>query len=96
MKNNSIDAMDAEDVEYYKNANFPDDEWLPAEEIPWIKAYQEKKGIRRMYVPRKRSVTAKIDEDVLTWLKHGGRGYQTRMNAILRDAMIQSLQQQKA
>lgn len=37
MKNNDIDAMDAEDVEYYKNANFPDDEWLLAEEIPWIK-----------------------------------------------------------
>ena len=33
--------------------------------------------------------------DVLLWLKSQGKGYQTRMNAILREAMIRS-QQQKA
>lgn len=33
----------------------------------------------------------KIDEDVLTWLKEGGRGYQARVNAILRKAMQESL-----
>jgi uncharacterized protein (DUF4415 family) len=37
--------------------------------------------------PRKRSTTIRIDSDVLHWLKSKGRGYQTRLNAILREAM---------
>ncbi len=91
MKNKDIDAMDDEDIEYYKNANLPDDEWLPADQIPWIKAYQEKKGIRKMYAPRKKSITLRIDEDVLEFFKQSGRGYQTRLNAILRKAMQEQL-----
>ena len=30
--------------------------------------------------------------DVLAWPKGQGKGYQTRMNAILREAMLRSLQ----
>lgn len=88
-----IDAVDSEDYDYYsgKTRDLSAAEWKTADEVPWIKAYQEKKGIRRMYAPRKRSVTTKIDEDVLAWLKTGGRGYQTRLNAILRKAMQESL-----
>ena len=48
------------------------------------------KSIRKPGVPSK-SVRMKIDEDVLTWLKEGGRGYQARVNAILRKAMQESL-----
>ena len=33
---------------------------------------------------RKQSVSLRLDPDVLDWFKHQGRGYQTRMNAILR------------
>mgnify|MGYP006274900213 CR=1 FL=1 len=33
-----------------------------------------------------------LDTDVLVWLKSQGKGYQTRMNAILREAMLRSLQ----
>jgi uncharacterized protein (DUF4415 family) len=32
----------------------------------------------------KRQLTIRLDEDVLSWLKAKGRGYQTRINAILR------------
>jgi len=34
--------------------------------------------------PGKKQVTVRLDSDVLTWLKSQGRGYQTRINAILR------------
>jgi len=34
--------------------------------------------------PGKKQVTVRLDSDVLTWLKGQGRGYQTRINAILR------------
>ena len=37
--------------------------------------------------PTKQQVTVRLDADVLTWLKAHGRGYQTRMNRILRAAM---------
>ena len=43
---------------------------------------------RHLYRPVKQSTTVRIDADVLQWLKAKGRGYQTRLNAILRDAMI--------
>ncbi len=41
----------------------------------------------RFYRPIKQSTTVRIDSDVLHWLKSKGRGYQTRINAILREAM---------
>jgi len=45
-----------------------------------------------LYKPRKVTVTAKIDADIVAWLKQQGRGYQTRMNAILRQTMLRSHQ----
>ncbi len=37
--------------------------------------------------PPKRQLTIRLDADVLSWLKAHGRGYQTRINRILRAAM---------
>jgi uncharacterized protein (DUF4415 family) len=37
--------------------------------------------------PTKRQLTIRLDADVLKWLKAQGRGYQTRINRILRMAM---------
>lgn len=37
--------------------------------------------------PLKQQLTIRLDADVLTWLKSNGRGYQTRINRILRTAM---------
>ena len=42
------------------------------------------------YKPIKTHASVRIDADVMAWLKSQGKGYQTRMNAILRDAMIRS------
>lgn len=42
----------------------------------------------RFYRPVKQQVTARLDADVLAWLKAGGQGYQSRMNAILRRAIL--------
>jgi uncharacterized protein (DUF4415 family) len=35
----------------------------------------------------KQQLTIRLDDDVLRWLKSFGRGYQTRINRILRAAM---------
>ena len=47
-------------------------------------------GMRQgaFYRPVKTQITARVDADVLAWLKSQGKGYQSRMNAILRDAML--------
>jgi uncharacterized protein (DUF4415 family) len=37
--------------------------------------------------PAKTQLTIRLDADVLAWLKANGRGYQTRINRILRAAM---------
>ena len=37
--------------------------------------------------PVKRQLTIRIDADVLAWLKGQGKGYQTRINRILRVVM---------
>ena len=33
---------------------------------------------------RKKAVSIRLDQDILDWFRKQGRGYQTRMNAVLR------------
>ena len=33
---------------------------------------------------RKKAVSLRLDPDVLDWFKHEGKGYQTKINAVLR------------
>jgi uncharacterized protein (DUF4415 family) len=47
--------------------------------------------VMKLYKIRKAPITARIDMDILEWLKSKGEGYQTRMNAILRQAMLEDL-----
>jgi uncharacterized protein (DUF4415 family) len=42
----------------------------------------------QFYRPLKRQLTVRIDADVLEWLKSQGKGYQSRLNDILRTAMV--------
>jgi len=57
----------------------------PLDEAFWQNA---KRGV--FYKPLKISTTLRIDADVLAWLKAQGKGYQTRINAILRREMLAS------
>ncbi|WP_031231003.1 BrnA antitoxin family protein [Asticcacaulis sp. YBE204] len=45
----------------------------------------------RFYKPVKQQATVRLDADVLDWLKSSGKGYQTRLNAILRKEMLADL-----
>jgi len=45
--------------------------------------------IGRMYKPRKKRVTLRLDADVLAWFKKQGHGYQTRINRALRGVMTE-------
>jgi len=57
------------------------------EVLDWSKAEMGK-----FYRPPKKAVTMRLDADVLEWLKGYGRGYQTRVNMLLRHAMTSSRQ----
>lgn len=62
-------------------------------DIPPLTADFWKNAVRNpFYRPSKTHTTVRVDSDVLAWLKSQGRGYQTRLNAILRQAMIKDVQ----
>jgi len=68
-----LDAMSAAEIE---NVAEDDDEGAPMSDEEWARA-----EIRQ---PVKKPVGLKLDDDVLAWFKSQGRGYQTRINALLR------------
>jgi uncharacterized protein (DUF4415 family) len=43
--------------------------------------------VGKFYKPIKQQLTVRIDADVIAWLKTKGKGYQTRINQLLREAM---------
>ncbi len=57
---------------------------------------QTERAQGHLYRPIKKIVTARLDGDVLEWLKSHGRGYQSRMNAILRREMLLSIKPRAA
>jgi uncharacterized protein (DUF4415 family) len=52
--------------------------------------------VGKFYRPIKKPVTVRLDADVLAWLKAQGRGYQTRMNHLLRTAMQRQMRSKRA
>ncbi len=76
-------------------ARRPDSE-IDTSDIPELTDEQFKNAVRgRFYRPIKQQITARVDADVLAWLKSQGKGYQARMNAILRREMLASLKSQR-
>ena len=72
-------------------ADLPDDQ-IDTSDIPeWTDEDFAKAKRAEFYRPRKAQVTAMVDMDVLAWLKADGRGYQSRMNAILRREMLAAM-----
>ncbi|MEY0234235.1 MULTISPECIES: BrnA antitoxin family protein [Providencia] len=66
-----------------------DDSSINTSEIPELPIELWSQGQRgKFYKPVKTATTVRIDSDIIDWLKSQGKGYQTRMNAILRDAML--------
>ena len=46
--------------------------------------------IGKFYRPPKKPVTMRLDSDIIEWLESYGRGYQTKINFLLRHAMASS------
>jgi uncharacterized protein (DUF4415 family) len=69
-------------------AALPDDQ-IDTSDIPELPPEAWKDAVRgRFYRPLKQAVSMRLDADVIAWLKKRGRGYQTRVNSILRQTML--------
>ena len=68
----------------------PDDEIDTSDIPPTPDSFWNNAVRGKYYRPVKASTTVRIDADVLAWLRQHGAGYQSRINAILRDAMLRS------
>ena len=74
----ALNAMPDGDIDYSDIPPLSDEFWKNAVRNPF-------------YKPTKTLTTVRLDADVLMWLKSKGKGYQTRINAILREAMLREL-----
>jgi uncharacterized protein (DUF4415 family) len=77
-----LDAMTDEDI---AKAVAEDPDAAPLD-IDWTKA-------RLVLPPGKENVTLRVDRDVLAWFRATGKGFHTRMNAVLRAYMDAHKQQ---
>jgi uncharacterized protein (DUF4415 family) len=68
-----LKRLDAMPIDYSDIPEFDDEFFKNASVVDWP--------------PAKAQLTIRLDADVLAWLKSNGRGYQTRINHILRVAM---------
>jgi len=88
--NNKSTVMSDEriaELRQFKTKDFSD---CPIQTEEQLKEFKLKYPDARLYKPIKQVVQMRIDADVLEWLKQEGSGYQTRANAILRQAMLQA------
>jgi uncharacterized protein (DUF4415 family) len=70
------------------------DESIDTSDIPELTDEAWSAGVRgRFYRPVKQQITARVDADVLAWLKSQGKGYQSRLNTILRREMLASVEE---
>ena len=80
-----VAAMTEEEIEAAARA---DPEWEGLLDIDWSKA--------ELVMPRrKEAISIRLDDDVLSFFKNLGSGYQTRINAVLRHFVEQARSKRK-
>jgi uncharacterized protein (DUF4415 family) len=72
------------------------DDVIDTSDIPELTEKFWQNAVRNpFYRPVKQQLTLRLDADVIAWLRRQGKGYQTRANALLRDAMLGDLNAKK-
>lgn len=69
-------------------AALPDETIDTSDISPLTEAFWTNAVRNPFYRPVKQQLTVRVDADVLVWLRSAGRGYQTKLNDILRQAMV--------
>jgi uncharacterized protein (DUF4415 family) len=61
-------------------------------DIPRLSDNFFKNAVRNpFYRPVKQQLTVRLDADVIAWLRTKGKGYQTRLNRLLREVMLKEV-----
>ena len=74
------------EIKAFKNTNFSDCPVMTEEELKKLRPRHPE-----YFKPRKQAVQIRLDADVLAWFKGHGKGYQSKINAVLRDVMLQNM-----
>ncbi len=69
-----VEAMTDEDIE---RAMRDDPDWKDHMDIDWSKA-------RMVFPDKKKAISIRLDPDIIDFFQATGKGYQTRINAVLR------------
>lgn len=91
--NNPPPLSEQEKVELKALAALPDEDIDTSDISPLTEEFWKVAERGKFYKPLKKQITVRVDADVLAWLKSSGNGYQTRMNDILRQAMLKKSMQ---
>jgi uncharacterized protein (DUF4415 family) len=68
------------------------DRTIDFSDIPELTGDFWKNAVRNpFYRPVKKQITLRLDADVIAWLRRGGKGYQTKANALLRQLMVKEV-----
>lgn len=68
------------------------EEQIDTSDIPELPPGAWKNAVRgKWYRPVKQAVSLRLDADVLAWLKAKGAGYQTKVNGLLRERMLEEI-----
>ncbi len=68
------------------------DSGIDFSDIPPLKDSFWENAVRNpFYRPVKQQLTVRVDADVVAWLRRQGSGYQTRLNKVLREAMLKDI-----
>ena len=73
------------EIKAFKNKNFSDCPVLTKEELIKLRPRHPE-----YFKPKKQAIQIRLDADVLAWFKSYGQGYQSRINAILREVMLKN------
>jgi uncharacterized protein (DUF4415 family) len=99
MKGKSMSKLSAEQRKKLEKLAAKPDSEIDFSDIPEVREIPSAAVIGKFYRPQKTAVTIRLDADVVAWLKATapeGEGYQTRINAYLRDLMQRNRQMQQS
>jgi len=71
------------EIKAFKNVDFTDCPIFTEEELTKLRPRHPE-----YFKPKKQAVQIRLDADVLSWFKGFGKGYQSRINTVLREVML--------
>ena len=91
-----LSEQEINDALNFVNTDFSDCPKQTPEDLAKFKPLKELKpdvynALSELYKPTKKEIHMRVDSDILEWLKSKGKGYQTKINEILRNEMINEL-----